>query len=371
MQIFENYKKIGLNLNPFSVEPLFNSDVERFMVGREREIKLCYREIANRNNILIYGLKGMGKTTLLNYLKVKLKEENVIVAYFNMPSSVRQFLLSLLSSLIKDNDEPTNIDATLYHRILKDVDRYSKSPASLPVISLERYIEKYIQMFSTDFPIVVLIDELHSITKKTDVYLNSYLCTYLFKENFIFVASGLTTFYKPNEPTISALRDRFPTQIPLNPLSDKEIEEMIYKRLQSAMIEENSFNFPENILELVCEYSQGNPRVVMILCKDLVDMFAEGYPLNKDTFTKIAKNHNLLYSQRLLDGLNERTREVYRLILKYSPTTPSKLSAITNLSPQNLHYHFNILYMNGLIKKINKPPRTVYIPSEEVEENKW
>ena len=364
---FHKYEKIGLRFNPFLPDPLTEDDVEKLMVGREKELDACYKAIADESNILIYGLKGVGKTTLLNYLKVKSKKQNLLISYLTMPKTLRKFLISLLLGLIKENPEPDNMDATTYHKIIRDLDLYSSIPSALPIITLEKYIDKYISMFDYDLPIIVFIDEIHSVAEgKTDPFYISYLCNFFFEKKFIFVASGLTTFYKSNEPNISALRDRFPDEIPLKPLREEEIKELILKRIESACIEENSFTLPEEILNLVAEYSYGNPRLAVLLCRDIINKIAEGNVADKRLFTEVAKKHHLLYSQRLLEGLGQKTREIYSLILQYNPATPTHLSRISGYSPQSIQYHINILHSYGLIEKIGSGRKIKYIPSEVI-----
>jgi len=365
---FRKYEKIGLRYNPFLPAPLTEDDVEKLMVGREKELDACYKAIADKCNVLIYGLKGVGKTTLLNYLKVKAKKQKLLISYLTMPKSLRKFLIALLSGLIKENPEPNNMDVTIYHKIIRDLDQYSSVPGALPTITLEKYINKYIDMFDYDLPILVFIDEIHSVAEgKPDPFYISYLCNLFFEKKFIFVACGLTTFYKSSEPNISALRDRFPDEVPLKPLREDEIKEIILKRIEMACIEENSFTLPEEILNLVAEYSHGNPRLAILLCRDIVNKIAEGGTINKKLFTEVAEKHHLLYSQRLLDGLGQKTREIYALILQYNPATPTSLSRITGYSPQSIQYHINILHSYGLIEKMGgSGRRPKYIPSEVI-----
>ena len=364
--LFAKYNKIGLKYNPFLPEPLSERDVDKLMVGRKKEIDECYRAISDRGNILIYGLKGVGKTTLLNFLKNKAKKEGLLVSSFTMPDSIRKFLLSLLSSMLKENPEPDNLDATLYYKILKDVEQYSNIPSILPTITLEKYINKYLNMFTINYPVVVLIDEMHSIINRPNIVYISYLCNYLFREDFIFVASGLTTFYKSDGATIGALRDRFSDEIPLKPLDEDEIKQIILKRIEMAWIEENSFVLPEDILQIIGEYSYGNPRNAILLSRDVIKWIADGKKVDKNEIKTILGEHSLLYSQKIMRSLSNKTKEIYLSIVNNKPATPTSLSNITGYSPQLIQYHIGILYSYGLLKRIGSGKRGKYVPNDAV-----
>ena len=356
------YERVGLKFNPFSKRPLEPHDM-RLMVGRKKEARMCFKAIARCENCIIYGLKGIGKTTLINYVRYRCERAGVYTSFLNMPTSTRKFLISLLIGLIKN--KPKKMDATVYHKIIRDVNKYQNSPTVLSSFMLEQYIDKYIDMLDSQYPVVVFIDEIHNIVKKSDAYLSSFLCTYLFKKEFVFIGSGLTTFYKSTDPSTDAMRDRFSQEVTLKPLNEKETRALILKRLKDAWVEENAFLFPEEILDLVWEYSYGNPRLIITLCGDLVDVALED-ELNENSCMEILKKHNLLYSQRLQEGLHGKTKEVYSLILQHNPITPTQLSELLVCSPQSVQYHLNILYSYGLITKIGMRPRTKYVPRTKV-----
>ena len=221
-------------------------------------------------------------------------------------------------------------------------------------------------MFTHDYPAIVLIDEIHAISGKTNIPYISYLCNYLFNEDFIFIASGLTTFYKSDGATISALRDRFSDEIPLKPLDEREIREIILKRIETAWIEENSFVFPEDILQMIGEYSYGNPRNAILLARDTLKRMADNTKITEEGFKEILSKHGLLYSQKLMNNLGSKTREIYSLIIENKIVTPTSLSKVSGYSPQLIQYHIGILFSYGLLKKIGVGKRAKYTPSDKI-----
>ena len=372
----ERYETIGLKNNPFTPKPLDEEQLSLF-VGREKQIERATTAIAKKKNIIISGWKGMGKTSALNYLKAKVQKENIMTTALIGTSDERPFFLNMLSGIFRENQITT--DDKIIDIMKKNLREYWRSPAAYPTDLIINDILEIVENYRTvNFPLVVLVDEIQKLAlPKAKHNLQTTLCDFMFKPNFIFVCAGMTSFFKMMDEPDAALADRFTPEgdIILTPFKYEETQTLIQKRLQSARITQPkqsntkilTNNFSDENIKLIHKYSQGNPRHIVNLCEMLIDHQIDKTPqkTEKKTIQKCAERLNLLFSQRTLGQLSEETQEIFRAIADFGSGSPTTLSKALGRPATTIQYHLNILKQAGLILAKGRAPVTKYYISKE------
>jgi Cdc6-like AAA superfamily ATPase len=365
-------REVGFKYNPFIPAPLGESNMSLF-VGREKEIDRAILAMGNRKNIMISGWKGMGKTSILNYIKATAKSEKILVGYLPFPpTEERPFFLEILSSLLRENMAHTD-DQRIYV-IREHINRYYKSPAAYPTNLIIQEIMEAIDCYSQgneDFPFVVFIDEAQKMAEqKTRNSLQVTLCDLMFKPNFLFVCAGMTSFFKLSEQPDFAIGDRFHPEgdIILSPFNNNDVKDLIDKRLRLAAI-----NYPDNfvnpfvpgVVARVYEYSEGNPREVISLCGLLFEHYISSGRITEETVEECAAKLNILFTQRVLVQFSEETQKVYKVIDNLKRGSPKSIGMVLGKSPPTIQYHLNILKQAGLVVSKGKAPATTYYVAKD------
>jgi GTPase SAR1 family protein len=84
------------------------------------EIKEWTTEKSEEHSLVVYGDKGVGKTTLLKMTGLKLKEEDVDVKYVKLPSKTvdKNSVIKFLTDIFEENGNPENFDILRYDQQL-------------------------------------------------------------------------------------------------------------------------------------------------------------------------------------------------------------------------------------------------------------
>ncbi len=233
-------KELGYAGNPFKGETL--SPASDFIAGYEKERDKINLFIINNYKFgAIYGERGSGKTMLLKWLLEQLGEykEKIIVRYF------RGGRLTADVSLIKNIVDPM---LTLYDKRVEKI--------------TSEMIEKNTGVLRKklgDKKLVLLIDDIHSISKENIVALNRMYATL----DLQVIATVLKEKNIPFETTDN-FKDHL--KIHLNGLSFEESMKMVKKRI-SYFGGKGIDPFEEKQIEKIYKEADSNPNKIIELCQ--------------------------------------------------------------------------------------------------------
>ncbi len=201
------YEKIGLEKNPFEIDPL--NDVARTLFDRDKESKEVVYRIVSQNMLFIEGAKGSGKTALLKHAIDNFKGKGKVIYVDSNAVNKKLNIEEVLSGAKKLN--PTK-------------ERYPKD-------------------------MILLLDNVEELSK-----LNNERIKYLFDQNYLKSVIFTGKNYESAEFTDS-VRSRIGKRvIKLNPLSEDTAAEMIKDRLG----EKNSGLLSDSTIKDIYSHSNGD-----------------------------------------------------------------------------------------------------------------
>lgn len=367
LKLREQYESIGLHRNPFFQNPLTETELHLW-IGRDDEINKVVNKVGEERNVFICGLKGIGKTTMLNYFKNIAKKDKILVtSVYKCGTEERKFFLALLKNLLNDNKilDTENRQSKRLQDMASKVERYEKAPATYSTSTIIEDIYEAIRYYQKseefkDFPLMVFVDEFQTVLKSHNTFI-SILCNMMFERNFIFVCAGLPTYYKDLNRNNEPLDDRFDYTLSLRPLTVKETKDLITVRLKDVLIRKNTklpFVLCDDDYEKINECSEGNPRTINTISEALL----EDYLLKgKINVAKIANKLNLTIEQKLLDKFHPKTQEIFLLMRKNKkPIMLCDLSHMSGYPRTTVHHHLNVLRQHGLIESEGNTINTRY-----------
>ena len=242
----------GLKENPFEVTP--NPDY--LYLGknhREALANLLYGVRTKKGFIVITGEVGTGKTTLIHYLLDKLDGNNHTKTAF------------LFNPKLTAND--------FIQFILKDLGiRVQGQSKADYLFDLHRYL---LNAYRKDERVILILDEAHGLNPELleEVRLLSNLETSRSKLIQIVLVGQPELDKTLSQPAFRQLRQRINMRYHLPPLSRKETEEYIDKRLRVAGAQAPLFT--RRAIQEIYRKSRGIPRSINILCDNaLLNGFA-------------------------------------------------------------------------------------------------
>ncbi len=261
----------GLRENPFNVTP--NPDYI-FLGSHHREAlsQLLYGVREKKGFIVITGEVGTGKTTLIHYLLGKMDGNHTKTAFlFNPKLTVDDFI----------------------QYILKDLGvRVQGKTKGEYLHSLHRYL---LNAYQRDERVILIVDEAQGLRPELleEIRLLSNLETSKSKLLQIVLVGQPELDKTLSQPGFRQLRQRINLRYYLPPLSAKETEEYIGKRLRIAGAKGPIFT-GKAIKEIYLK-SGGIPRLINILCDNAL---LNGYALDeklvdKPSVKEVAKDLNL------------------------------------------------------------------------------
>jgi general secretion pathway protein A len=242
----------GLRENPFEVTP--NPDY--IYLGknhREALANLLYGVRTKKGFIVITGEVGTGKTTLIHYLLDKLdgNDHTTTAFLFNPKLTANDFIQYILRDLGVRVQGQTKAES---------------------LHELHRYLLK---AYRDDKRVVLILDEAHGLNPELleEVRLLSNLETSRSKLIQIVLVGQPELDKTLSQPAFRQLTQRINMRYHLLPLSRKETEEYIEKRLRVAGAQEPLFT--KEAIQEIYRKSKGIPRSINILCDNaLLNGFA-------------------------------------------------------------------------------------------------
>ena len=237
----------GLAEDPFGVTP----DPKFLYFGRQhREAlsSLYYSIVESRGFAAMIAAPGMGKTTLLHYLRERMKDRAefaLLVCSFDDQNDLLRAVMTPLGM------EPDDVD-------------YFRNWRHLHSFLLKRHGQEH--------RVVLICDEAQSLSDQTleNVRLLSNLETTQTKLLQVILAGQPTLIEKLRSPGLEQLGQRINVSCRIHPLDEGEVATYIEHRLQVAGRTRRLFS-PEAVAT-IARSSQGIPRNVNTLCYNAMAM---------------------------------------------------------------------------------------------------
>ncbi len=243
----------GLKANPFNVNP----DPRYLFLTRHTEEALAcltYGIQSRKGFVLLTGVVGTGKTTLLNKLMEWLRVQQVATAFiFNSQMNVPQFLEYMMADfgIPCDSKSKSQVLLKLYNWLL---DRYRAGETA-----------------------VLIVDEAQNLSDEVleEIRLMTNLETFTEKLLQIVVVGQPELEQKLKQPNLRQLRQRLTLRAKTHPLTLEETRAYVAQRLRIAGSNGQQIFDPE-ALAVIHRYSAGIPRVVNLICEHcLVSAFVD------------------------------------------------------------------------------------------------
>ena len=221
------FSKFGWKQNPFTLDV-----IPALFTGYSAQLESILDKLSTRSgHILVYGDKGVGKTTLLRWLAANLKKDNHAI-YIARP--------------------PINFD-DLMRYVVADLKGNSKKKYSL--YELEELVKK------AKKPVVVLIDEAHEVQAEIEQQMRSLGDI----ERVNLVLAGLPETRDKIKRDSPPLFDRIVLECYIDHLSLEETRDLIKKRIEAAGGKDVK-PFTNDAIENVFKMSKGRPRMILKVC---------------------------------------------------------------------------------------------------------
>jgi len=208
----------------------------------------------DENCVIIYGQRGIGKTTLLHCVEKKLSnDKNLICIYFDFSSKMTDSIEQLLIGIADQLSEELKIPHwDINNDILKGF--------------IEEFIPDILEKYYSDHNLVFLFDEFGQLDEDNK-------SVYYFYQYFNYSQS---IFHKRiNSVIITGRNPQDIYDIYLSYYKGKKFQRLSLLTKQETFsfikqIEKNNVvKWPERIIEKIFDLSSGHPLLIRYICKDL------------------------------------------------------------------------------------------------------
>lgn len=315
------FKELGWKSNPFTLE----IHTESF-VPQKDEIEKIISNIENRHkHILITGSTGVGKTTLLRWIKTKYNSFYIP----KPPLEDKEIITVFRTEILKKG---------FFERLLNREDD----------LNLYNLTERYNNRYKGE-PMLLLIDEAHETRLQTLEWIRSLTEQ---MEGLTLILTGLPRLKTEYLRHLETLMQRITADIELKSLTREETIELMKKRIDlmgGKGIE------PFTIDSAIEIYNQtgGFPREILKMCDSLIDKALEE---NKRTIdlSVIGKEDNTVPSKGIKEKLEEITgkqKEIITIISENYPMSPPEI--IKNISVKDYKTKMHALRAtNNILKRM-------------------
>jgi general secretion pathway protein A len=267
----------GLRANPFNMNP---DPRYLFLTPHTEEALACliYGVESRKGFVLLTGEVGTGKTTLVNQLLDRLREQNVAAAFvFNPRMNVQQFLNYVVADFGITNELPSKVKRDK-DEILRDLNNWL----------LDRY--------RSGQTAVLIVDEAQNLSEKLleEIRLLTNLETSTDKLLQVVLVGQPELEQKLKQPNLRQLRQRISLWARTHALSSDETEAYVAERLRIAGSNGERI-FDSSALLEIHRFSGGIPRVVNLICEHcLVAAFADQKKqVSKNVVEAVARDFDL------------------------------------------------------------------------------
>ena len=323
-------------MNPFKRR---TGVIPSYFTGREKELKelkgiFDATKNGDSGNIIIYGAKGIGKTSLL--LKFQEEFKNIKNVYtiripliegdfndiYNLIVDKAADSLNIKVSSIWDSIKEMGINVPIIggFTLSRDI------PMTSPTVALEKILKLIFTKLKGKNPVLILLfDDLQRILVNEDtqrilsILQNALVELNLADKKIMFVATGsYDIFSKIVEHTDSAVRIFDPYE--LGPLSLKDVQKAI-----NIPSKKEGITFDDNVIQRIYNLSEGNPYYLQVISHNCFNE-AENNKVNIFNFQKAFPTALSFLAQREFRTMYENASNEEKKILAI--ITESKIEVL-------------------------------------------
>jgi len=385
------WRRYGLNDNPYFHRPLtLEGDIIPIssFVGRELEVRRLKAmiEIGSDVRYLIVGEAGVGKTSLLNFVRSKASQSQFFTPLkeieLNRPMKSTEFLIITISSLYEE----------IKRRMIKiSLDIEEKLEALYRLTEITELAQGYPDIANLNYGRLLnlfreLIKEIiySKVNGKNVERFNGIILHYDNLDNIkdyyalfqmmgeirdVLLTGRVVFFFVGNKylPQIIGARENVrqvftmpPMEVPH--LSFEDIKHILEKRIDYLKTKETPiFPHTEKALKLLFNIHEGNLRDIL---KSLTNAIEELPPSNTPIKMEVGLMKDILFKRlekEILSKLTDIEKEVLVSMIDRGRITATELAKITKKSPQNVSSkYFPKLINANAIRQIGREGRNVY-----------
>lgn len=365
----------GLRSDPFSTNPILVKggiiDPKSF-VGRSEELKRLEKlfRSSGGSRSMVYGVQGVGKTTLVNYARIKALANNYFTPFHEIRADadwtaddfIYNTISAIYSTLIKFK-EPGDKISKLIEDLKPVCDAYETTDRSIGIstpllggstglsrtinrpeintVFLSNLFEKTVQtLIKSGFREVILhynnldnFDEEEAKLKKMFNKIRDFM--QISQVHFVFIGSPTTASVISSIKRVSSIMSDTPIHV--NALSLEEIKKILHARIDSCAIEGFNYFSPINdkSIELLYELHNGNIRAILNSLSTAVREITEEKPvlLTPDVLKKVLYK---IAERRFASKTTPAIRGVLLEVLKQKECTNKSIAKSLNKRPQNI-----------------------------------
>ncbi len=396
------WEKWHLKDNPYSSNPVTESSLDLF-VGRSKEITLCGNGLASFNSrIVIEGGRGVGTTSLANYVKYTLAKsggylttdlEISVGRNWNVELLISNVLAAVVSSLEMRKPKITSLAG--FQKIKRAVcvidekfksfggqllgfgAEYGKSSAStlphfLPVITLNRYMKDLSEIAlqqGYNKGIIIHLNNLDVNTIFRQDELRRFFneardCFQIEGYHWLFVGdTGLRGFIGSN---VDRLDDIITTELKINPLSLAEVRKLIDKRMKYCSIKNAKISAPIDfeVISYLYEMANGRLRYIFGICTRLLALVSNEALINNIDLKFAKPIIARLAEERIVQRrISPLSLLILRNIVQSGQATTGDLTKKLNKKQTSISRGISELTDTRLVRKRKAGRTNIYIPS--------
>lgn len=374
MSITERY---GLKENPYTTSPIRRDNLSLF-VGRREQRKLCISGLSNKGIVVIEGDRGVGTTSLGNFVRFSCHEE---YAYFTPDSEISVspgwnseiLLANVLSTLVwsieeynpetKHNSEFLEIKRAT-HQVRETFRNVSlqlsvlgtgagggagkqaivTTPSLYPVTTLTQYlrqISQIVQKMDSRRDIIIQLDNIDLVTIFSSSQLKFFLNDIrdiLQIEGFSWILVGDTGLRNFIASEVDRLDDIVTLEVYVEPLILKEVFEAITRRVKAYSFHEVAKTpLTNELVKILYNVSGGRIRQIFGIASRLLHL-TEDNPLIDKIDIEIAKPilRKVIEDRIRHYSISHKERIVLESLIVSEPQNPNNLAKVLRMPRSNV-----------------------------------
>jgi archaellum biogenesis ATPase FlaH len=351
-------------INPYTSAPLAIHQIIPLYTERGIEENILkhikWKNEVEKQNIIIEGEKGIGKTTLLTKIHYQLTRENnrlILMYTMTQNTNYRSFLADVLKKNLEYVKNKGKLESSQEQLLL-----ILQNESKLKYVNTGTLENYFLEKTTKDT--VIIIDNANYILSNIPEIKNLFIAHgFTLKPVFIlcFVDTDLTSFM---EKDTMGFFDRFGSVLKVSKMNYEQVEDMVMKRLRWTDIDPNTkledFLTPNHLRDIFM-YFQGYPRGIITVCRNLYDVFtAKGTVTDVDVAREMMAYQNKLNTRKILQLSNFKQEVVSAIYVCGDDATYNSIfNQVCTIdgkkrSKPNLSISLAELVASGVVTKIEK-----------------
>lgn len=396
------WEKWGLKDNPYSQNPIDENSLNLF-VGRKKEIQVCRNALSTSNSrIVIEGGRGVGTTSLANYVRYTLAQNGNYLTPNLEISVARNWNQALLLSNV--------LSAVVYalerkHRRVFSDRKFNAIKKATQVIE-QRYKTAGLQALGfggqlgtssvvslpSVIPTTTLIQYMNDLavicgkkgySKGIIIHLNNLDIETVFEpevlknllneirdilqlKGYHWLLIGDTGFRSFIGSNVDRLDDIISAEIHLQPLTIKEVEELINRRIRHYSISKKHAAPPIDfeVIKYLYDLTNGRLRYIFGICTRLLSLVSTEALIHSIDLKFAEPIIKKLAEERIIQrNITDLSLKILRTLVKLEKATPTKLSKELNQGQTSISRCLKELLNQRLVRFVKTGKKHIYSPS--------